>query len=164
MNYTEQNELDYIDDVYGTFESEDLGLVYNDVPVLGIDGEDIIDKYVSLEEGFDITRNNWGYLNIEFWASITGYTVDQIIELANGKLMWREPKQVEMGADKTVGWVPKEQILKGNRIKKLKEAKIINEKYGQMDEVIDLLKANLPEEVAGEDIHVNMGSTWVLDI
>ena len=164
MNYTEQNELDYIDDVYGTFESEDLGLVYNDVPVLGIDGEDIIDKYVSLEEGFDITRNNWGYLNIEFWASITGYTVDQIIELANGKLMWREPKQVEMGADKTVGWVPKEQILTGNRIKKLKEAKIINEKYGQMDEVIDLLKANLPEEVAGEDIHVNMGSTWVLDI
>ena len=85
MNYTEQNELAYIDDVYRSdtsLESEELGLVFNGVPIFGFDGEDIIDKIVSLEDGFDITRNNWGYLNIEYWANITGYTVDQIIELA----------------------------------------------------------------------------------
>ena len=127
--------------------SEDLGVMYSDIPVIVSDGGELVDKIVSLEDGFDITRNNWGYLNLEYWADITGYTVDQIIALANGKLMWREPKQVEMGADRTVGWVTREQILKGNRIQKLKEATEINEKYGQMDEVIDLLKANLPEEL-----------------
>lgn len=167
MDYSEKQELLYMDnkepcDSY--FESEDLGVMYSDIPVIVSDGGELVDKIVSLEDGFDITRNNWGYLNLEYWADITGYTVEQIIALANGKLMWREPKQVEMRADKTIGWVTREQILKGNRIQKLKEATEINKKYGQMDEVIDLLKANLPEEVAGEDIHVNMGSTWVLDI
>lgn len=167
MDYSEKQELLYMDnkepcDSY--FESEDLGVMYSDIPVIVSDGGELVDKIVSLEDGFDITRNNWGYLNLEYWADITGYTVEQIIALANGKLMWREPKQVEMRADRTIGWVTREQILKGNRIQKLKEATEINKKYGQMDEVIDLLKANLPEEVAGEDIHVNMGSTWVLDI
>jgi N12 class adenine-specific DNA methylase len=177
VKYDRNNELAYSDDIYtndiytgdiyadeASFESEELGLVYNDVPASGTYDEEAADKIVSVEDGFDITRNNWGYLNIEYWADISGCTVDQIIEFANGKLMWRDPKQIELEADKTVGWVTREQILKGNRIRKLKEARKIHEKYGQLEEVIKLLQENLPEEVAGEDIHVNMGATWVLSI
>ena len=49
-----------------------------------------------------------------------------------------------------------------NRIKKLKDAERLNISYGIFEEEIRLLKENLPDEVSGEDIHVNLGSTWVL--
>ncbi|MCR5835738.1 MAG: DEAD/DEAH box helicase, partial [Lachnospiraceae bacterium] len=154
------------DDIFEEFgqddfmELEELGVVYNDSDISDTPKE----KVVTLEDGFDITRNMFGYINLEYWASITGNTVDELIQLANGKLIWRNPDQLMLGADKTVGWVTKQELLIGNRVKKLKEARKINELYGQMDEVIKLLEDNLPEEVCGEDIHVNIGSTWVLSI
>ena len=167
MNYDDARiEMFDAEDMSGGFfsEEEELDLIYNDGDSWNGTMDSLIDKYVSLEEGFDITRNNWGYLNLEYWAEITGLTVEQIIYRANGKLMWRDPRQIELGADETVGWLTREQILQGNRIRKIKEAKELNKRYAQMDEVIKLLADNLPEEVAGSDIHVNIGSTWVLEI
>lgn len=143
---------------------EEIGLIYageesGELPELPEE------KRVSLEDGFWLTRNRYGYLNLDYWASITGYTVDQVLTLARGKLIWRDPARFELsGGDKYAGWLPKEQFLMGNRIKKLKDAERLNFAAGDFEEEIRLLKENLPDEVSGEDIHVNLGSTWVLSI
>lgn len=145
-------------------DEEEFGLIYRDEY-----GEELSElpeeKIVSLEDGFWLTRNRYGYLNLDYWASITGYTVDQVLTLARGKLIWRDPARFELsGGDKYAGWLPMEQFLMGNRIKKLKDAERLNLAAGGFEEEIRLLRENLPDEVSGEDIHVNLGSTWVLSV
>lgn len=145
-------------------DEEEFGLVYQDENKEEL-SELPEEKIVSIEDGFWLTRNRYGYLNLDYWASLTGYTVDQLLTLAKGKLIWRDPARFELsGGDKYAGWLPKEQFLMGNRIKKLKDAERLNISYGIFEEEIRLLKENLPDEVSGEDIHVNLGSTWVLSV
>ena len=143
---------------------EELELFYDDTLAESDVSEKDHQGRVSLNDGFVITRNTYGYLNLEYWADICGYTVEEIIHMANGKLIWRDLDQYKLGADRTVGWITREQVLRGNRIKKLQEACALNRKTGLFDEYVNLLKNNLPEEVCGEDIHINLGSTWVLSI
>lgn len=145
-------------------DEEEFGLVYQDENREEL-SELPEEKIVSIEDGFWLTRNRYGYLNLDYWASLTGYTVDQLLTLAKGKLIWRDPARFELsGGNKYAGWLPKEQFLMGNRIKKLKDAERLNISYGIFEEEIRLLKENLPDEVSGEDIHVNLGSTWVLSV
>lgn len=145
-------------------DEEEFGLVYQDENKEEL-SELPEEKRISIEDGFWLTRNRYGYLNLDYWASLTGYTVDQLLTLAKGKLIWRDPARFELsGGNKYAGWLPKEQFLMGNRIKKLKDAERLNISYGIFEEEIRLLKENLPDEVSGEDIHVNLGSTWVLSV
>jgi N12 class adenine-specific DNA methylase len=145
------------------FETEELDVMYEDYDIAASLERNNLST-VSIEDGFDITRNKFGYINLEYWAQITGYSIEQIIELCNGNLIWRDPKQIVLGADMTVGWHTKYEILTGNRIKKLKEAREIHKKYGQAGEVIKLLEDNLPDEVIGEEIYVNLGSPFLASI
>lgn len=144
--------------------TEEFDLIYQDEGMNGIEGL-LPERQISLEDGFWMTRNHWGYINLEYWADITGYTVEQILKLAEGNFIWQDPVRYELSdGDRYSGWLPKEQYLMGNRIKKYKDAIRLNAKTGLFDANIRLLKENLPDYVDGEDIHVNLGSTWVLSI
>ena len=122
-------------------------------------------KRVGLEDARVLTLNKYGYINLEWWAHITGYTPEEIITLARGKLIWRDPAQYKLGADPYAGWLIKEQMLFGNRFKKYKETLELNgETDGLFEDELNLLKKNLPELVDGKEIHVNIGSPWILEI
>jgi len=157
---------------------EDYALTYKDDHTVGLDefsGEALLftepversdlPARVSLEDGYGLTRNKCGYIDLDYWSQITGYTPDEIITLANGKLIWRDPVQYELGADLYTGWLTKDQMLLGNRIKKYKHTIELNQMTdGLFDVNVKLLKENLPEMVDGKDIRVNLGSTWLLKI
>lgn len=141
-------------------QTEDFSLWYPEM-----EDEVLNEDLLNLEDGFWKTRNTRGYVDLEYWAKCTGMTVDQLIERAAGTYIWQDPVRYEFsGKDPYAGWIVKEQYLMGNLIKKYKEAVHYNEQYGLFEENIKVLKENLPETVAGEDIHVNLGSTWLLSI
>ena len=119
-------------------------------------------KKVSLTDGFWITRNQCGHIDLEYWSAITGISKDDIIEQANGKLMWLDPKQYELSEDIYSGWMAKEQYLTGNLMRKYKEAVWMNKKSkGLFRENMILLEKNMPEKVLYEDIHISLGATWI---
>ena len=76
-------------------DEEEFGLVYQDENREEL-SELPEEKIVSIEDGFWLTRNRYGYLNLDYWASLTGYTVDQLLTLAKGKLIWRDPARFEL--------------------------------------------------------------------
>ena len=125
----------------------------------------IPEEPVSLEDGYWLMRNHCGEISFSYWSEATGYTREQIISLAEGKLIWQDPvSYVHSGENPYAGWLPKERYLMGNRMRKYKDAVRLHRKYGRFAANIRLLKENLPEEASGEEIHVNLGSTWVLNV
>lgn len=123
------------------------------------------DKPLSLEDGFWKTKHERGYIDLDFWAEVTSLTVDQILNQAAGVYIWQDPVRYDYsGGDRYAGWISQEQYLMGNLIKKYEEAVFYHEKYGIFEDNLELLKENLPEMIEGEDIHVNLGSPWLLSI
>lgn len=120
---------------------------------------------MNLEDGFWKTRNECGYIDLEFWADATNLTVDQLLDQVAGVYICQDPVRYDYsGGNKYVGWLPLEQYLMGNLVKKYEEAELYHEKYGLFEDNLRILKENLPEMLDGEDIHVNLGAPWLLSI
>lgn len=137
---------------------EDIDLMYDDHDDSGINGEN---PQYSGDDGFIITMNNRAHPDLYYWSQVTGFSVEEIIERYNGKLIWLDPEQYKLTGDKTVGWITKDQYLTGRIEKKYKLAKEMNESTGLFEENIKLLRANLPDRPDSDDIHISLGAPWV---
>lgn len=119
------------------------------------------EEVMDVEDGFNITKNVCGHIDLYFWSRITGASKDELIDMYEGELIWQKPKEYQSEDDRYTDWYIKEEYLKGNIIKKYNEACAFNYKTGMFGANINLLRDNFPEKVAPEDIHITIGATWV---
>lgn len=112
-------------------------------------------------EAYIYSMRNKGYVDLEYMQSISGIDVDRLIEELEGKAIWPDPERYEATGNYIGCFTTKQQYLKGNLIRKFERAKKINEKYGLFDNTARLLESNLPEMVNPEEIHINLGATWI---
>lgn len=159
--------IDELDVYYDNEDAEDDLLKSCDAA--GTAGVDVpaaekVPGLCNLEEGFWKTREKYGYINLKYWAKMTGYKMDEILHLANGIYIWQDPVRYQLSGDRYSGWITREEMLTGNLVEKYHKTEKYHEQTGLYEENLKLLKANLPEEVLGDELYIGMGVTWLRDI
>ncbi len=91
--------IDELDVYYDNEDAEDDLLKSCDAA--GTAGVDVaaaekVSGLCNLEEGFWKTREKYGYINLKYWAKVTGYKMDEILHLANGIYIWQDPVRYEL--------------------------------------------------------------------
>lgn len=125
----------------------------------------IDERSMSIQDSFILSMRNRGYVDIYYMTLLTGASESEIVEELSGSVIWLDPEKYDRSNDTTVSWVSRQQLLKGNLYKKLNLAlSLQNEPVSRTDEMektILLLREELPDMVSGQDIHINLGSSWV---
>ena len=129
------------------------------------DSEEVISNVnsadMTLDDAYVYSMSNKGFVDLEYMQSISGIDTDQLIEELEGKAIWPDPDRYEATGNYIGCFTTKQQYLKGNLVRKYERAKTINEKYGLFDETVKLLAENLPDTIDPEEIHINLGATWI---
>lgn len=102
-------------------------------------------------DGYSISLSERGRLDLDYISSLTGLSVDAVIEdLSTGDspLIYRDPVMNK--------WVQEDEYLSGNVKAKLKAAR-----GAGLEGNVRALEAVQPADVAPELIHVEFGATWV---
>ena len=139
--YSDEEELDM-------FDSEEV-----------ISGVDLAE--MTSNDAYVYSMSSKGFVDLEYMQSISGIDTDQLIEELEGKAIWPDPDRYEATGNYIGCFTTKQQYLKGNLVRKYERAKTINEKYGLFDETVKLLAENLPDTIDPEEIHINLGATWI---
>lgn len=119
-----------------------------------------IDVHVeSIPDGFVKCLNTFGYVDIEYIASITGEDYKTVIKKLQGSI-YQNPEK--WGECFFKGWETAEEYLSGNVRHKLKVAKEENHRYnGYFKNNVKALKKVLPPSISAENIYVTLGSPWL---
>lgn len=141
----------------------DCGISYEDTePADGnlLIGETACEK-CSAEDALMKSMSNHGKIILDYMESVSGLSKKELIDELAGKAMWQDP--VLYGAHQSEGedWLIREQYVKGNIFRLLREATDAQKRYGRFAANIKLLKASLPESVDISEIFVSLGATWV---
>lgn len=102
-------------------------------------------------DGYSISLSERGRLDLDYISSLTGLSVDAVIEdLSTGDspLIYRDPVMNK--------WVQEDEYLSGNVKAKLKAAR-----GAGLEGNVRALEAVQPADVAPDLIHVEFGATWV---
>lgn len=144
----------YGEDYYG--EEEELDL-YADSSETAI----IANPNMSADDAFVYCMNEKGYVDLNYMAAISGRDMDYLIEELNGKAICPDPAVFDATLNYEGCFTTVQQYLKGNLISKYETVRHINDKYGIFDETEELLRKALPEAVDPEEIHMNLGASWI---
>lgn len=139
------------------FGEEELDTFFDDdaVSAESMDSMTANDAYV-------LSMRMKGHVDLAYMQAISGMTCDELIDSLIGKAILPDPEAYAVTEDYYGCFTSRQQYLKGNLIKKYKRAQSLNKEYGGLfDETLKLLKSNLPDAVDPEDIHMNLGSTWI---
>lgn len=119
-----------------------------------------VDVHVdSIPDGFVKCLNTFGYVDIEYIASITGEDYKTVINKLHGSI-YQNPEK--WGECFFKGWETAEEYLSGNVRHKLAVAIEENNRYnGYFMKNIRALKKVLPPGVSAEKIYVTLGSPWL---
>ncbi len=147
-------------DKIGYDDLEDFGLEYSFEQNIEKE-EGAVTEIYSTEDGFHITMNESGFVDLKYWAGLAAVEPQTLIEQYEGRIIWQDPKVYELEGNRLNGWLTKEQYVKGNIIKKYQEALEFQERTGLFAANVQVLKENLPQKLMLEEIHVNLGATWV---
>ncbi|MCQ2772152.1 MAG: hypothetical protein MJ238_02600, partial [Bacilli bacterium] len=113
----------------------------------------------SLSDGLILSLVNLGRVDIEYIATITNNTLQDVIKGLKGSI-FQDPYLFEECFYK--GWVTKDEYLSGNVYKKLQNAKEANLIYpGLFDDNIKELQKAMPDKLQYGDIYVTLGSPWI---
>ena len=146
--------------------TEAAALQYEDFDILYEDDFEITDKspedgvLLSPEDAFVDSINQTGRISLSRMSRRSGRTAQQLIDSLEGRVMWKDPERFDP-ADPEEGWLTREQYLQGNVFRLLAAARKADAGSGLYQKNIDLLTANLPGKIAGEDITITLGATWV---
>ncbi len=106
-----------------------------------------------------LSLNTLGRVDIEYMATITGFSYKEIIGALRGAI-YQNPETWEECFYK--GWETADEYLAGNLMRKWQIAKEADKKYrGYFAENVKAIEAVLPPTVASKDIYVTLGSPWV---
>ena len=140
--------------------AEDIGMLYG-FDQAGDPGSGEECDAVSIEDSFVLSMRNKGYVDLDYMSAVTGVAEKNITDRLSGKAIWVDPDRFEKSGDVSVSWVSRQQLLRGNLYKKLESARILLKKVREMEDTVILLQEELPDMVSGQDIHINLGSSWV---
>lgn len=137
--------------------SMDLPLDYNnpffdDIRIDGVLAESIPDALI-------MSLNEFGNVNMEYIASITGEDYKTIITTLKGSI-YQNPDTWDECFYK--GWETSDEYLSGNLYKKLQSARAASKFYnGYFDDNIRALEDVMPDMVPSGEIYVTLGSPWL---
>lgn len=143
----------YGEDFYG---SEELDL-YVDADEIAVHA----DSEMSADDAFVYCMNEKGYVDLAYMSAISGLDTDDLIDELSGKAICPDPAVYEVTEDYEGCFTTVQQYLKGNLIHKYEAVKRINDRYGLFHETEELLRKALPDAVEPEDIHINLGASWI---
>ena len=113
----------------------------------------------SIPDGFVKCLNTFGYVDIEYIASITGEDYKTVIKKLQGSI-YQNPEK--WGECFFKGWETAEEYLSGNVRHKLIVAREENQRYnGYFKKNVNALEKALPPSVSAKNIYVTLGSPWV---
>ena len=118
-------------------------------------------KKWSADAAFVYSMRNKGKVDLSYMEKISGISTDELIASLQGTAIWPDPEVYEASKDYLACLTSKQQLLRGNLIKKYAKAKAAHAKYGIFLDTVELLKNALPDQVDPEDIHMNLGATWI---
>lgn len=128
----------------------------------GLDDEESVESIAGLDakDALVHSMHKKGKIDLKYMSALSGLSVTALIEELDGVAMWRDPAAYRIMGDENC-WVPRHQLLKGNLYAKLANALELNKSTNLFPKTIELLKEKLPDRVNPEDIHANLGSTWI---
>ena len=126
------------------------------------DAEDIeIKSGLNAQDALHICKNERLGVDIEYMSRICGMDGSDIIEQLEGRAIFIDPDRYEQTHDYERSFVTKEQLIRGNVIKKYKKALRLERETGLFDHSIKALKEELRDDIDINDIHANLGATWI---
>lgn len=138
-------------------EEEDIyNYQYEDV-----DSDIFSPKDMSANDAFIYCMNEKGHVDLDYMEAISGIDIDELIEQLSGKAIYPDPEIYDKTKDYIHCFTTSYQYLRGNLIKKYEKAKELQDKYGLFDDTLNLLASAQPDKIEPEDIHMNLGSTWI---
>jgi len=113
------------------------------------------------QDALHICKNERLGVDIEYMSRICGMDGSEIIEALEGRAIFLDPFRYERTRDYERSFVTKEQLIRGNVIKKYKKAIRLEKETGLFDYSIRALKEELRDDIDVSDIHANLGATWI---
>ena len=109
------------------------------------------------------TVNTKNEVDVEYIAKLSGLTIGEAVQALRGAIFQRPECFDENDEyDESVGWVLSSRYLSGNIRDKLKAAKKANKRFpGRFASNIEALKRILPPKIEIDDIHLNLGASWI---
>lgn len=138
------------------YEEEELDMYCNQDEIAVISSSEM-----TADDAFIYCMNVKAHVDLEYMSSISGICTDDLIDALCGSAIYPDPERYENTGDYIGCFTTSYQYLRGNLIAKYERAKKLNEKYGLFDDTVNLLGDHIPEVVDAEDIHVNLGATWI---
>ena len=134
-----------------------LPLSWDELTELSTEGTEA--NVSSISDALIMSLSNYGKVDIEYIATITGENYRTVIDSLKGSI-YRNPET--WNECFYLGWETAEEYLSGNLMRKWKQAKEANERYhGYFAENLKAIEKVLPKTVATKDIYITLGSPWV---
>ncbi len=157
LRYVRDDNLDFLKSIETPkFEKSDILLKRTIRPSIKITHCDTV------EDGFQATLAEYGYIDLNHISKITGYKVDECINRLNGILMYRDPDEFFYADIKpTDGWLTADEYLSGNVVEKLRKAKLLSSRFPELKVNVEALEKVQPEKIKAVDILAQIGSSWI---
>ncbi|WP_294101745.1 DUF6908 domain-containing protein [uncultured Ruminococcus sp.] len=157
LRYVRDDNLDFLKSIETPkFEKSDILLKRTIRPSIKITHCDTV------EDGFQATLAEYGYIDLNHISKITGYKVDECINRLNGILMYRDPDELFSAEIKpTDGWLTADEYLSGNVVEKLRKAKLLSSRFPELKVNVEALEKVQPEKIKAVDILAQIGSSWI---
>lgn len=157
LRYVRDDNLDFLKSIETPkFEKSDILLKRTIRPSIKITHCDTV------EDGFQATLAEYGYIDLNHISKITGYKVDECINRLNGILMYRDPDELFSAEIKsTDGWLTADEYLSGNVVEKLRKAKLQSSRFPELKVNVEALEKVQPEKIKAVDILAQIGSSWI---
>lgn len=157
LRYVRDDNLDFLKSIETPkFEKSDILLKRTIRPSIKITHCDTV------EDGFQATLAEYGYIDLNHISKITGYKVDECINRLNGILMYRDPDALFSADIKPDdGWLTADEYLSGNVVEKLRKAKLLSSRFSELKVNVEALEKVQPEKIKAVDILAQIGSSWI---
>ena len=157
LRYVRDDNLDFLKSIETPkFEKSDILLKRTIRPSIKIIHCDTV------EDGFQATLAEYGYIDLNHISKITGYKVDECINRLNGILMYRDPDELFSADIKPAdGWLTADEYLSGNVVEKLRKAKLLSSRFPELKVNVEALEKVQPEKIKAVDILAQIGSSWI---
>ena len=157
LRYVRDDNLDFLKSIETPkFEKSDILLKRTIRPSIKITHCDTV------EDGFQATLAEYGYIDLNHISKITGYKVDECINRLNGILMYRDPDALFSADIKPAdGWLTADEYLSGNVVEKLRKAKLLSSRFPELKVNVEALEKVQPEKIKAVDILAQIGSSWI---
>ena len=157
LRYVRDDNLDFLKSIETPkFEKSDILLKRTIRPTIKITHCDTV------EDGFQATLAEYGYIDLNHISKITGYKVDECINRLNGILMYRDPDALFSADIKPAdGWLTADEYLSGNVVEKLRKAKLLSSRFPELKVNVEALEKVQPEKIKAVDILAQIGSSWI---